>query len=82
MVEAFNWPGYRVRVAEFLGVKPEAITRETNIYVELGIDSLGMFSLGMHLIKCFRIKLPLSEVSTIATVGDLFTALERHEHAE
>lgn len=73
-----DWNAFVSHVVEFLGVEPESVGRNTHIYNELGIDSLGMFSLGMHVIKAFGIKLPLSEVATIATLGDLYDALERH----
>jgi acyl carrier protein len=78
MAETLDWSSFATRVAEFLGVETSSVARTTHIYNELGIDSLGMFSLGMHLIKCFGITLPLAEVSTIATLGDLYDALGRH----
>jgi acyl carrier protein len=37
-----------------------------------------MFSLGMHLIDRFGVRVPLSEVALIATVGDLFDTMQRH----
>jgi acyl carrier protein len=73
-----EWTTFLGHVTEFLGVEPESVGRATHIYNELGIDSLGMFSLGMHVLKCFDIRLPLSEVATIATLGDLYDALDRH----
>jgi acyl carrier protein len=78
MAETLDWQSFATHVAEFLGVEASGVARTTHIYNELGIDSLGMFSLGMHLIKCFAITLPLAEVATIATLGDLFDALDRH----
>lgn len=73
-----QWEALTARVAEFLGIEAEALTRGTHIYDELGLDSLGMFSLGMHLIKSFGIKLPLAEVASISTIGDIYDALDRH----
>ena len=78
MPDTLNWAAFAGRVAEFLGVEPDTLAEKTHIYDELGIDSLGMFSLGMHLIKCFGITLPLTEVATISTLGDLYGALDRH----
>jgi acyl carrier protein len=78
MAETLEWNSFAGRVAEFLGVEPDTVGRTTHIYDDLGIDSLGMFSLGMHVIKCFGITLPLAEVATISTLGDLFDALDRH----
>ena len=78
MADTLDWKNLAARVADFLGVEPETLTRQTHIYDDLGLDSLGMFSLGMYLIKNFAITLPLSEVATIATLGDIFDALERY----
>lgn len=58
-----------------------SLSRETDIYRDVGLDSLGMFSLGIHLIGRFKIQIPLSEVATIATVGDIYDALERHRES-
>lgn len=81
MADTFEWRSLTERVAEFLGVEAGALRRQTHIYDELGLDSLGMFSLGMYLIKCFAITLPLSEVANIATLGDIYDALDRHRLA-
>lgn len=78
MSESLDFGAFSRRVAEFLGKDPSAITRPIHLYDDLGLDSLGMFSLGMYVIKCFGITLPLSEVATIATLGDLYDALDRH----
>jgi acyl carrier protein len=50
----------------------------SHLYDDLGIDSLGMFSLGMKLIKIYEVNLPLAIVATIETVGDLYAKLEEH----
>jgi acyl carrier protein len=78
VADALGWSAFAGRVAEFLGVDAETLDQDTHIYDQLGIDSLGMFSLGMYLIKCFGITLPLTEVATIATLGDLYDALDRY----
>lgn len=78
MTEALDWALFAQKVGEFLGRDPSRLLAETNIYDDLGLDSLGIFSLGMHLIKQFGIRLPLSEVAEIATIGDMYAALDRH----
>lgn len=78
MTTPLDWTACRDTVAEFVGADAEKITPATHIYDELGIDSLGMFSLGMHLIDRFGVRVPLSEVATIATVGDIFDTIRRH----
>lgn len=78
MSTPLDWTACRDSVAEFVGVDAEKLTPTTHVYDELGIDSLGMFSLGMHLIDRFGVRVPLSEVATIATLGDVFATLQRH----
>lgn len=78
MQEPLTWESCRDRVAGFLGMESTELARGTHLFNELAIDSLGIFSLGMHLIEAFGAKVPLSEVSSIATVGDLYDAMDRH----
>jgi len=78
MKQPLTWENCRERVAGFLGIGPSELDRDTHLFETLGIDSLGIFSLGMHLIEAFGVKVPLSEVSSIATVGDLYEAMNRH----
>jgi acyl carrier protein len=78
MKPELTWESYMQRVSAFLGREPVTLSRTTHLFDELCIDSLGIFSLGMHLIDTFKIRVPLSEVSAIATVGDLFDAMARH----
>lgn len=78
MKQPLTWENCRDRVAGFLGIGPSELDRDTHLFETLGVDSLGIFSLGMHLIEAFGVKVPLSEVSSIATVGDLYEAMNRH----
>jgi acyl carrier protein len=78
MKPELTWESYLQRVSAFLGREPVSLSRTTHLFDELCIDSLGIFSLGMHLIDAFKIRVPLSEVSAIATVGDLFESMARH----
>lgn len=78
MKAELTWDAYRAKVAGFLGLEPAELDRPTHLFNELCIDSLGIFSLGMHLIEAYGISVPLSEVSSIATVGDLYDAMDRH----
>lgn len=78
MAKQLTWETCRDSVAGFLGLEPKDISRETHLFNELAIDSLGIFSLGMNLIETFGARVPLSEVSSIATVGDLYDAMDRH----
>ena len=78
MKHELTWDDYLGRVAGFLGCAPAELQRGTHLFNELAIDSLGIFSLGMHLIEAYAVQVPLAEVSGIATVGDLYDAMDRH----
>ena len=81
MKQPLTWENCRERVATFLGIEASSLDRQTHLFDTLGVDSLGIFSLGMHLIEAFGVRVPLSEVSSIATVGDLYDAMDRHREA-
>jgi acyl carrier protein len=75
MADKIAWEDFASRIADFTGVSVEKLTRETNIFNDLGMDSLGLFSLGMYLIKTYQRKIPLSAVATMETVGDILDNL-------
>lgn len=76
MAEKLEWNHFLGMVSEYLGVEKEELNKETHIYDDLGIDSLGIFSLGMNIIKTYKVRLPLSAVSTVTTIGSLYDTLE------
>ena len=78
MAEPLEWTHFVRSVSDFLGVGAAEIRRETHFYDDLGIDSLGLFSLGINLIRVYGIRLPLAVVPTIKTVGEAFDAMEAH----
>ena len=63
-----------------LGLKAEDVNESTDIYKDLGLDSLGVVSLGMKLHAVFKVKVPMSVVSEIFTLGDMYQIL--NEYAE
>lgn len=73
-----EWNEFAGLVSEYIGVGLEEVTPETNIYNELGIDSLGIVSLGMKLQYNYKVTVPLSEVSGITTLGGMLEVLNRH----
>jgi acyl carrier protein len=78
MKHTIDWQTFHKTVCEHLGLTDEEITVKTDIYKDIGLDSLGMVSLGMRLQGKFSITVPLSEVATIKTVGDLFEKLNQY----
>ena len=53
----------------------DTIDETTNLYNDLGMDSLGIFSLGMYLIKEYSIQISVASVARIETVHDIFTIM-------
>ena len=80
MTEPITWEPFQETVAAHLGLQKEDVAEATDIYRDLGLDSLGVVSLGMKLYAVFKIKVPMSTVSRIFTLGDVFRII--NEHAE
>lgn len=55
--------------------KSHAITAETNIVRDLGLDSLAVMNFIMALEERFDVSVPLDRVAEIETVGDLARTL-------
>lgn len=64
-------------VADYVGMEPEQITESTDLYADLCIDSLGLFSMGIFLTGIYKLEVPLSSVATITKIGELFDLLNR-----
>ena len=81
MADQLTWEHYLTTMATALGMEEEELTRETHLYDDIGVDSLGIFSIGMKLIKVYNIKLPLAVVSNLKTVGDIYDAMDTRREA-
>lgn len=55
----------------------EALTSETDLLNDLGIDSLELVELGLVVEKAFGTKLPRAEVRRCVTVGELTQLVEQ-----
>jgi acyl carrier protein len=77
MARLIMWDDFAARISEYTGIEIEKISKETNIFSDLGMDSLGLFSLGMFLIKIYETKIPLSAVATLETAGDIFEIINK-----
>jgi len=78
MNNSIDWNAFHINVCEHLGLKDDEVTTDTDIYKDIGLDSLGMVSLGMKLQAEFDVDVPLSEVATIKTIGDLFSKINEY----
>ena len=78
MSNTVEWNSFAQVVCEHLGLKPGEFTEETHIYNDIGIDSLGIMTLGMKMQKAFHIKVPLSVVAGINTLGDMLAIMNKY----
>lgn len=67
-----QWEAFREHLSDYLGLEKEEIKKTTNLYEELGVDSLGIFSLGMYLCNTYKVQPPLSALAPVQTAYDLF----------
>jgi len=79
MSNNIEWNDFLEKVSEYTGIEKVEINDNTNLYADLGMDSLAFFSLGMHLIKTYGVQIPLSSVATVETVKDFYSLMnEQH----
>lgn len=64
-------------IAEQLDIDPETITPETNIYDDLGADSLDAVELVMSLEDEYGITIPDEAANDLTTVGRIVEYLEK-----
>ena len=70
-----NFDEFKQAISDYVGVAPEEITRDTDVYDDLFLDSLGLFGLGSEITEPFKLNVPLSLVASISKVGEIFDLL-------
>jgi acyl carrier protein len=65
----------RGKVAEVVGVDAEEISEKTNLQAEFGMDSLELMEVGTRLEAALDIRIQISDLVDIVTVGDAIEAL-------
>ena len=70
-----SWDEFVKEVSDYVGVDASEITKETDIYEDLCLDSLGVFGLGTQLTETFGLTVALSSVADVAKVGDMYDIL-------
>ena len=70
-----NFDEFKQAISDYVGVAPEEITRDTDVYDDLFLDSLGLFGLGSAITETFKLNVPLSLVASISKVGEIFDLL-------
>ena len=81
MTEKIEWADFAEKIADYTGLEKDDIHPEMNVYYDLGMDSLGLFSLGMYLTKTYKVKLPLSAVATIETLDNIIILMNQQAEA-
>jgi acyl carrier protein len=81
MTEKIEWPDFAEKIADYTGLEKGDIRPEMNVYYDLGMDSLGLFSLGMYLTKTYQVQLPLSSVATIETLENIILLMNQQIEA-
>ena len=70
-----NFEEFKQSISDYVGVDPSEITRDTDVYDDLFLDSLGLFGLGSEITETFKLNIPLSLVASISKVGEIFDLL-------
>ena len=66
-------------VAETLGCELESVTREANLFEELGADSLSAVELMMAMEEVSGVTIDDEAMPSLKTVGDIMAYLDAHK---
>ena len=72
-----SWKEFAKNISEYVGMETDEIHETTDLYSDLMMDSLGLFSLGIYLNGIYKLEVPLSSIATINNIGDMFHLLDR-----
>ncbi len=70
-----SWKEFAKNISEYVGMEADEIHENTDLYSDLMMDSLGLFSLGIYLNGIYKLEVPLSSIATINNIGDMFQLL-------
>jgi len=79
MSKKIEWADFAEEISNYTGLEKGEIQPEMNVYYDLGMDSLGLFSLGMYLSKTYQVEIPLSAVATIETLEHIIGLLNQYK---
>ena len=65
-------------ICEFVDIDPEAITLETNIRTDLGLNSLELVNLAVEIEEEFEVEIPDREAMGLETVADAIRIIEEY----
>ncbi|MBN2001936.1 MAG: acyl carrier protein [Anaerolineae bacterium] len=81
MTKKIEWADFAGKIAEYTGLEKDELRPDMNVYYDLGMDSLGLFSLGMYLTKTYEVNLPLSSVASIETLENIIVLMNQQVEA-
>jgi acyl carrier protein len=67
---------FQATVAELLDIDKDIIRKDAVIYQEIGIDSLGLVTLGVKFQKAYGIEIAPASIVDIRTVGQFYDVLK------
>ncbi len=65
-------------ICEFVDIDPEAITLDTNIRTDLGLNSLELVNLAVEIEEEFDVEIPDREAMGLETVADAIRIIEEY----
>lgn len=65
-------------ICDMLDLEEDAVTSESNLIDDLGLDSLDLVDLAMSFEDEFKIEVPEQALDNIKTVGDIVKYIEEH----
>ena len=65
-------------ICEFVDIEPDAITPETNIRTDLGLNSLELVNLAVEIEEEFEVEIPDREAMGLETVADAIRIIEEY----
>ncbi|MBE6842328.1 MAG: acyl carrier protein [Ruminococcus sp.] len=70
-----TWDIFRESISDYVGLDIEEINKDTDVFEDLCLDSLGLFGLGAHITDTFKRNVPVSSVASLSKIGELFDLL-------
>ena len=70
-----DWNEFTQVVSDYVGVDASEITRDTDVFDDLYLDSLGLFGLGSQITETYKLNVALSLVASISKIGEFFDLL-------
>ncbi len=65
-------------ICEFVDIEPDAITLDTNIRTDLGLNSLELVNLAVEIEEEFEVEIPDREAMGLETVADAIRIIEEY----